>query len=239
MSLVLQEKPLWSMFVAPSADIVIIGPERGQVAQPDPEHDLFESLLVESCDIYGIEVDYYPLDVNNFDPIYGENQTKQFLGPWQTKVIYKPADEANEFNIFGMIGDEIIDAMQIPQFTFWRDVPGSPYGPNPGDVIHVKWNRSQTGVSGLNDITYEVTAVNDTQNTFLALKFSYEIKVKPYRFGEEENSVRTASLDPITQLGDSLPLSAWGDGDLIQEESEQIDDYDGIESEIEKIYGYN
>ncbi len=235
MSLVDKPKPQWTLWVPPSADVVLVGP---RPPQPDPEHDLFESYICELTDIYGLEIHYYSLICDNFDPVYGENQNTRYLPPRITKVIYRPGDEPNVFQIFGMISDEVIDSMVIPQYTFWRDVYDSPYGPNPGDAIHVLWNRSQTGVSGLNDIFYEVTGVCDTANTFLALKFSYEIKVRPYRAGETPNLVHDAGLDPITNKGDSLPLSAWGDNVVIEEQSEEIDDYQDVESEISKLYGF-
>jgi hypothetical protein len=225
----------WSMWVPVSADICLVGP---RPPQPDPEHCLFESYIVELTQIYGFEIEYYPLVPTGMDAIYGEGPNKEFLGPYPTKVIYKPGDEPNLFEIFGMISDEVIDSMVIPQYTFWRDVSASPYGPNPGDVIRATWNRSQTGVSGLNDVMYEVTGVCDTDNTFLGLKFTYEIKVRPYRSGQEDNIVATDSLDPFTGLGDSLPLSAWGDNDAIQVESEEIDDYADVITEVEKLYGF-
>ena len=235
MSLVDKPRAQWSMWVPPSADVVMVGP---RPPQPDCEHDLFESYITELTDIYGFEIEYHSLICNNFDAVYGENKDVKYLPARKTKVIYKPGDEPNIFQVFGMISDEVIDAMVIPQYTFWRDCFDSPYGPNPGDVIHATWNRSQTGVSGLNDIMYEVTGVCDTANTFLGLKYSYEIKVRPYRSGETDNVVHDNSLDPITDLGDSLPLSAWGDNDLIEALSDEIDDYEDVETEVEKLYGF-
>ena len=234
MGLVDSGRPQWSMYVPPSADIVLLGP---RPAQPDPEHDLFESLIVELTDIYGIEVEYYPLNPNFADKIYGEHQNAKYYGPFTTKVIYRPGDEPNLFTIFGDISDELIDAMILPQYSFWRDVKVAPFGPNPGDIIRVDWNKSQTGVQGLNVIFYELTGLCDTANTFLALKFTYELKVRPMRAGEGENVVSRDVLKPDTGTGDTLPLSAWGDNVVYEEEHKKVDDYAGLKN-IDELYGY-
>lgn len=232
--LVDSSSPAWSMYVPVSADLInILGPRE---AQPDPEHDLFESMLVEATDIYGIEVDYYPLNINYFDSVYGENQNVKYYGPFTTKVLYRPGDEPSLFQIWGMISDEIIDAMVIPQYSFWRDVSLSPNGPAVGDIIRAKWNRSQA-VTGVTDIFYEVTGVGDEANTFLALKFSYEIKVRPMRAGENENIIARDAVDILTGGTDALPLSAGGDNIILDVEHEKIDSYDDLPT-IDDIYGY-
>ena len=194
--------------------------------ETNQEHDLFESHVVEACDIYGTVIYYYPVNPD-FDPVYGEDQNKQYYGPCVTKAIYKPGVEPTLYNTFGMLSDEVIERMQMPKFTFSRDVTGAPT-PEAGDVIRTPWNKNY----GTNyEMIYEVADVSEEDNTFFNKKFSWEFILKPYRAGEESNVVDDSGVV------DSLPISGFGENIDIETEGDIIDDYTGLPN-IEDLYGY-
>lgn len=190
----------------------------------NPEHDLFESLLVEQNDIYGFEVLYYRYDQSKqMDPLYGEDQTAKFLPAKRTKITYSPTEEVRIADMFGLVGDEAISYLQMPQYTFKRDVIGdleTNLEPVAGDVIHLLWN----GVS------YEVVDVGLELNVFQNRKFGYEVRVRPFRYSEQSDSYEEA-----LSTDNSPQVSAWGDNEWIEEESDKIDNYTNVD---EAIYGY-
>jgi hypothetical protein len=190
----------------------------------NPEHDLFESIITEQNDIYGFEILYYRYDQSKeMDTLYGEDQTAQFLTPKRTKLTYSPTEEVRIADMFGLVGDEAISYLQMPRYTFRRDVIEdleTLEEPIAGDVIHFLWNS----------ISYEVVDVGLELNIFQNRKFSYEMRVKPYRYAEQSTSHEEAlSTDNTAQV------SAWGDNEWIEEESNNIDNYTNVD---ETIYGY-
>lgn len=190
----------------------------------NPEWGLFESLIVEQNDIYGFEVLYYRYDQSKaMDNLYGEDQTAQFLPPKRTKITYTPSEEVRLADMFGMVGEESIAYIQMPQYTFKRDVLEdleTDEEPIAGDVIHLLWN----GVS------YEVTDAGLELNVFQGKKFGYELRVKPFRYAEQSQSAEEA-----LSTGTTPEVSAWGDNEWIEEESNDIDNYTDVD---EAIYGY-
>ena len=194
------------------------------ITESNQEHELFQSFLVESCDIFGFDVDYFPLNPD-FDAIYGEDKNLQYIGPYSTKVVYTPGDEPALYNTFGMYSDEVIEKIHIPKYTFTSDVSASGYiRPRIGDVIKATWNYN---------IFYEVTDVDEEDNIFQAKKFSLGLTMKPYRGSEDDNII------DATGLVDSIPISAAGDNVDIALESDEIDNYADILPSVREIYGFD
>jgi hypothetical protein len=205
MSLLTDTVPEWSVY---------------DIEYTNQEHILFESSIVELCDIYGILIYYYILSPD-FDSLYGEDQNKQYLGPYATKVIYQPSEEPAIFNTFGMYSDEIIEKMRLPKYTFTRDTSAS--APVIGDIIRVPWN---------DNLFYEVVEIDAEDNIFQTKKFSWDLILRPSRTSEDGSIVDTS------EYIDSVPISAYGDNAWIEEQSNIIDDYTDILPNIRDIYGY-
>ena len=99
----------------------------------NPEHDLFQNVIVEFTDISGIKADYYIKDGSRErDYLYGEGAASRFFGPYETKLIYEPTDEATLTTGFGINSEEVISWTSLPKWTFTRDVSAG-YHPKPGD----------------------------------------------------------------------------------------------------------
>jgi hypothetical protein len=197
----------------------------------NPEWDLFESLIVEQNDHFGFEVLYYRYDHSKpMDTLYGEDQTSQFLPGKRTKITYSPPEESSLVTMFGLTDIEQMNFGQIPVYTFKRDILEDfeieCEEPVAGDVIHFLWNGN----------SYEVTDVCMEQNIFQGKKFCYELRMKVFRFAEQSDSATEAMSHPKNlRTANSEQVSAWGDNDWIEQESDNIDNYTDVD---EKIYGF-
>ena len=188
------------------------------------EHDLFDSVVVEYNDIQGAKIKYYIRDENiAMDRLYGESVNTAYLGPYETKLTYEITEEAGVIDTFGITSVDVIDMGWIPKSTFTRDVSGSPYEPKPGDVIQTLWNER----------SYEVVDVGMEGSVFNLKHLVWEFILKPYRFSEQSESAADISYDVDSTL--SEPLTAYGDNEWIEDESEDIDAYSDVD---ESIYGF-
>lgn len=201
--------------------------------QNNIEHDLFESIISEYTDISGILCKYYIRKKIKMDYLYGESVATKYSGPYETKLIYEPVEEPTTTTGFGINSDEVISWASIPKFTFSRDVSAGGYHPKPGDSIITIWNNR----------AYEIADVHEEEKIFQLKKMIWGFVLKPYRFSDESKSARDISrftrspTDPNRILDTtSQPLTAFGDNDEIEDESDEIfnygDDYDS------SVYGY-
>ena len=198
------------------------------------EHDLFESVIVEFTDISGIECLYYIRDEGlKKDYFYGESDRTRYLLPAKsTRLIYEPTEEPTITTGFGINSEESISFASIPKLTLSRDVSAG-YHPKPGDALITIWNNR----------AYEIADVSEEEKIFQLKKMIWGFVLKPYRFSEESDSAREISRfnrEPTPQLRDTLttPLTAYGNNEELEEESDEIFDYDKSLDIDSKIYGY-
>jgi len=189
----------------------------------NPEHDLQDSVVVEYNDIQGIKIGYYIRDESiEMDQLYGESVNTGYFGPYNTKMTYEVSEEPTVTDMFGVTSIDVIQYSWIPTTTFTRDVSAS-YDPKPGDVIITPWNER----------TYEVVDVRQEGAIFQLNKNVYEFILKPYRFSDQSDSAADVSYDADGTLTE--PLTAFGENSYVEEQSDEIDDYDDIDS---GVYGY-
>ncbi len=199
----------------------------------NPEHDLFESVITEFTDISGIVANYYIRDESREkDYLYGESPSTRYFGPYETRLVYEPLEEPTLTTGFGINSEEVISWTSIPKWTFTRDVSAG-YHPKPGDAIITKWNNR----------AYEIADVHEEEKIFQLKKMIWGFVVRPYRFSDESDSARDISrftrlpTDPeLVTDTTTEPLSAFGDNEDLEEESDDIFDY-GPDYDT-KIYGY-
>lgn len=200
--------------------------------QDNVEHDLFQSVISEFTDISGIYCKYYIRKEIRRDYLYGESVQTKYDGPFETKLIYEPTEEPTLTTGFGINSEEEISFTSLPKFTFSRDVSAG-YHPKPGDAIITVWN----------DRAYEIADVHEEEKIFQLKKMIWGFVLKPYRYSDESDSARAISrftrkpTDPNRILDTtSEPLTAFGDNDEIEDESDGIFEYgDSYDS---SVYGY-
>lgn len=198
------------------------------------EQDLFKQYISEFTDIAGIKVYYYIRDENiEMDTLYGESTNTTYLEPIQTKIIYEVTEEPTMTTGFGIHSEESIQYALIPKYTFTRDVSAG-YHPKPGDVIKTLWNNR----------TYELVDVDEEEHVFHLNKQIWSFIMKPFRFSDQSQTsgnyvgpddITPFNRDPSPELDPdttSQPLTAYGDNEYIESESDDILDYDG------SVYNY-
>ena len=214
--------------------------------QGNVEHDLYESLIVEFCDITGFEVWYYRRneDTSNLDDLYGESyfQNTKFYERAKTKMLYEVTEEPTITTGFGIASEETVQYAFLPKHTYNRDVcqfldldqPNEDHQPRPGDVVKTIWNNR----------AYEIVDVSEEPNIFQAQKLIWAFVLKPYRFSEQSQSASAISPfnRPPTENREDIdfmttPLSAYGNNEFIEDQSDEIYDYtdDNVDT---SIYGY-
>jgi hypothetical protein len=191
-------KPTWEMY---------------DISDENQEHDLYDSVIVEFNDISGTKIDYYILNPSiSYDTLYGESTEVNYLGPYETKVVYEVTEEVTMTNVFGIVSEEMIQYAEMPKTTFSRDVSAN-YVPRPGDVIVTKWNER----------AYEIVDVGEEAKIFQLMKLAYEFILKPFRFsGTDEIRLSDATL--TVDIDETLtdPLTAYGDNIWIEDEADSI-----------------
>jgi hypothetical protein len=203
------------------------------------EHDLFEGYIVEFTDVAGIFCDYYIRDRRvPLDTLYGESTNTNYLKPLRTKLIYEPTEEPTLTRGFGIHSEEVITYASLPKFTFTRDVSGG-YHPVPGDVIVTPWNNR----------AYEIADVAEEEHIFQLKKFIWGFVLRAFRFSDQSDGavgIQTTVgaeepfrgfRDPTNKDIDTFtePLTAFGDNEWLEEESDKIEAYEGIDT---SVYGY-
>jgi hypothetical protein len=143
---------------------------------------------------------------------------------------------------FGIVSEDTIQYAFMPKHIYNRDVavplgltdPNGDHQPRPGDVIRTVWNNR----------AYDVVDVHEESHIFQANKAIWEFILKPYRFSEE--SVAASGISPFdrppTEDRDKIdvmttPLSAYGNNEYIEGQSDTIFDYPDEDVDT-SIYGY-
>jgi len=187
------------------------------------EWDLFEGYIVEYNDISGIEIEYYIRDESvEQDFLYGESENIRYLAAKTTKAFNEMFDEPIVTTGWGQYSEEGVVYLSMPKFTFTRDVSAG-YYPKIGDVVKFVYNSR----------SYEVAMVHNEEKVFQLSKLVYSFMLKPYRYSEESESKKQISSDLDSTL--VSPITAHGDNKNIEEESDNIYDYDDVDS---SIYGF-
>jgi len=188
------------------------------------EWDLYQDYIVEFTDISGIIIDYYRRDTTiPMDQLYGESTNTEYLTPIETRLIYDVTEEATITSNFGIYSEDHIQYAMIPRFTFERDMDNTTIAPIPGDILVTRWNNR----------AYEIVDTGEEEKIFQLSKMIYELILKPYRFSEQSESAKPPLIDKDETL--TSPITAYGENDWIEDESDEIDDYGDVDS---GVYGY-
>lgn len=194
---------------------------------------LFDSVISEATDIMGFPIEYRTLLVNreDVDDLYGEDPNIGWSEPYRTKLIYEPSNEMEVLNAFGFSSDDAITAMMMAKAVFSRDVSYD-FIPKVGDVIKTLWNNK----------TYEIVDVGAESKIFQGKKMVWDFICRPFRHGNQSSSADDiifnapddGDFPDINFEYETRPLSAYGDNDFIEEESNKIDT-----SAKTEMYGYD
>jgi hypothetical protein len=192
---------------------------KGQITS---EQLLVEDLVIESMQIYGMDVFYLPRSSRDeVDYLFGEDTLKQYTSAYPVEMYLENVSgmdgEGDFISKFGLeIRDEV--SMLVSRLRFKAIVPQ--IRPNEGDLIFVPL------VNGFFEITF-VEHEND-QAMFYTLGrgrggnvYLYALKMKKFVFSDEVIDTGVKEVD--SQIRDhyrrsQLTVSAGGSGDYIADE---------------------
>src|SRR5476651_402330 len=120
------------------------------------EQDLLDDLIVEAVSITGIDMIYVARDLNDFDPIYGEDDSSSYTKTWMIAVYLK--------DVFGYSGDkelmsklaglEIRDqiVLSMPNRSFEKEIQREVgyVRPHEGDLVYFPFNRTIFQIKSVN-----------------------------------------------------------------------------------------
>ncbi len=169
------------------------------------EQELLDDLVVESVSIYGIDVYYVARDLNNFDIIYGEDDSSSYSKTWQVAVYLK--------DVFGYSGDkqlmsklaglEIRDqiVLSMPNRSFEKEIQREVgYArPHEGDLIYFPFNQT----------IFQIKFVNQNEMFFqLGTIHSWELTCELFEYSAEKFDTGIPQIDAL-QKGSSANLFDW------------------------------
>ena len=213
--------------------------------QNNPEYELFKSSINEFTQIAGFPIQYYvKLDEpeSTTDTLWGENPISEFSRGYKTKMIYDPTDETQILDAMGITSEDTIEYGQLPKELFERDIEDGYLDdyptekellPKVGDCIRTLWNNK----------LYELVDKGAESKIFQAQKLIWEFVLRPYRNSQESDSVHDMVFEDINDedfpdinlTTESTELSAHGDNSEIEDQSDDIVDYDSDTS----FFGYD
>ena len=197
----------------------------------NPEYQLAENIAAEFTDISGIKCIWHQKDLSiTPDYLYGETQDIEYLEGKPTKILYEVGEIQTIYSMFGMVATDQIVA-HIPQSVYRRDI-STTRPPTVGDVIIVPHYRDLPFMTTLSGRTFEIIHTAEDQAIFQLRSLVYSLYMIPYRFSEESDSARDAASDLDTTF---TGISAFGDNEWIDTQSQAMSAYDGIDT---GVYGY-
>lgn len=157
------------------------------------EQDLYESLVIESIQIYGHDVQYLPRDIVNRDLILNEESESRFDDAYEIEVYIENMEAfEGQGNLMSKFGLEIRDeANLIVSKLRWNTAVGSPDGrirPLEGDLIYFPLSKSFFEVSFVEHESpfYQLNNLN-----------VYKMAVSLFEFSGEDFDTGVDAVDSI------------------------------------------
>ena len=128
------------------------------------ERELYEVLQMESFNNFGVQMVYYPVEVNS-DRIFGEQNARVVLRRFDFMAYYELPNEGKKVSVMGITGEDNFPIyISITHFNYASkfDSFGTSgvyemYTPKIGDIIHSKYNNEY----------YNIVYVRAEDNMFL------------------------------------------------------------------------
>jgi len=194
------------------------------------EISLWAEWLTESHQAYGGDVLYYRLSHidTNMDQLYGEAQLERYGKPRRCRVLFENIEEPNRFwSAFGMMADEEFNmTLTKDEYATKIDSTGTP---RVGDVVRTTWNN----------VNYEVTYVHD-HPVMAYVSSLWTFTLKRFEFSYQEDVTPDhPHADPNLRLFTDSTQSEFdgADNEFIEEESNEIVDYDVEEDLDDDLFG--
>ena len=178
------------------------------------ERTLLNSLIVESIQIMGMDVNYLPRTQNNIDSIFEDAERNSFTTSY-TIEIHLGDDTIEGFggegDLISRFGVEVKDTVQLvmAQSRFTDVITAADATltkPREGDLVYLPFSEQ----------LYEITFVEDQIPFFqLGRNFTYQLECALFQYSDEELSTGVAAIDSVEttySYSVDLIMSAGGSG---------------------------
>ena len=167
----------------------------------DNERKLYDLLVTESYNNFGVCCSYFPVSVDTtYDKIFGEDMNRTILNSYEIMAYFDLPKETKTFTTQGQMW---VDKFHIYIAKRHFAAATSNYLPKIGDIV-----RSQ-----YNDVYYEVLSVKAEEEQFLQAKHSWDLTVRVY-VNKHQNvnpstSADMGSLPSYVDNSDLFNIGNW------------------------------
>jgi len=155
------------------------------------EQSLYEELIGEVIQIYGIDSFYLPrTSESSFDLLFGDDPTKKYDSAYPIEVYIKNVDEFEGGDLFTKFGIEVRKQVRfiMPNRAFKQRVPSEYKRPREGDLL---WLSNFKAL-------FEIKFVNE-ENFFYAFGqehlYGFELICEKFRYSDEQMEVGVESIE--------------------------------------------
>lgn len=170
------------------------------------EKKLYDKLVTEAFDQFGVKCDYYVVDFStNNEQVLGEDNDKHIIRNFKMKAYFETPPEDRQYDGFG-ISDLDTFSMHASKAAF--QAYSKSYIPMMGDLIRPQYNG----------VIYEIVNVVDTDEQFLNSQHTWRFSVKVW-----VNEKPTTDDTVVDEASNTY------DGDIIEPIAEQTSATDILE----------
>ena len=155
------------------------------------EQDLYDELINETVQIYGIDTYYMPrTSESGFDLLFGEDPTSKFTEAYPVEVYVQSVDEFEGGELFSKFGLEVKKQARflVTKMSFGKNVPSTYNRPQEGDLL---W---MTNFKALFEIKYV-----DEEHFFYTFGnnkiYGYSLVCEKFRYSNERVNTDVPHID--------------------------------------------
>lgn len=163
------------------------------------EQSLYNKIVIENIQMTGVDVQYMPRDVVEFDPILGEPTGSSFNNAYTIEVyIDQTQGGQGQGDFLSQIGVQTDETFTL---SISRDrfaelaIPSRPF-PQSGDIVYIGLTEVRGGYSTYINGFYEITKTdNEVPFWQLGTHFVYQLTLRKFTYSYEKFATGNAVLD--------------------------------------------
>ena len=164
----------------------------------DGEQDLMESLIIETIQAGGLDMEYVPREAIAEDALFGEDTSSAFTVAYPIELYVKSVDGfGGDGHFLSKFGLEIRDEMKftLAKRRFEEEVTATDSSlsrPREGDLIHL------TGEIDHRRRLFEITYVDETEVFYqLGKLYTYELTCQVFEYSDETFDTGVSTIDSL------------------------------------------
>ena len=199
------------------------------------EQELYENMITEALQIYGLDVEYLPRTLRNYDDLYGSDTISTYNSHQPIEMYIKSVNgyegDGTFLSKFGIeIRDQITLTVAIKRFKAEISSITGQDRPNEGDLIYIPLGDGQR-------VFFIKEVIHRSQFYPLGTLQVYDLVCETFSYASENLSTgieyvdnlettRSAAVDKTGPTEFDIPWDAWADNEELQEEAEETIDFD-------------